>query len=81
MLFYERFESQVHGASLNLLSQNNKLINLVKRENENFIKNKLIYDEGYIDFIKNMMLIQGNHSLGGILDTLKVQNTHSSNDL
>ena len=27
------------------------------------------------------MSIEGNYSLGSILDTLKVQNSHTSNDL
>jgi len=33
MLFYERVDSQAHGCSLNKLPQNNKLLELVRKEN------------------------------------------------
>jgi hypothetical protein len=63
MLFYERVESQTHGAGLHLLAEQNRLIKTIKNENESFIKNRLIYDSGYIDFIKELSRLEGNSSL------------------
>lgn len=48
------------------------MIKLVKNENESFVKNRLIYDSGYIDFIRDLAKIEGNSSLLDILDTLNV---------
>ena len=44
----------------------------MKSENESFIKNRLIYDSGYIDFIKDLAKMEGNHSLLDVLDGLNI---------
>ena len=48
------------------------MIKLVKNENESFIKNRLIYDSGYIDFIKELAKMEGNSSVLEILDSLNI---------
>jgi hypothetical protein len=72
MLFYEKIDLEVHGACLNQLAISNKLIKLVNNENEAFIKNRLIYDSGYIDFIKELAKKEGNRHLLDVLDGLNI---------
>ena len=71
MLFYERVNSHAHGCSLNKLPPNNKLLELVLKENENFVLNRLVYDSNYIDFIKELSRFENNGNIITILDSLK----------
>ena len=39
---------------MNDLPENNKVLRIIKQENERFIKNKLVYDSNYVEFLKNL---------------------------
>ena len=42
----------------------------VKKENENFVLNRLVYDSNYIDFIKELSRFENCGSIVSVLDSL-----------
>lgn len=71
MLFYERVNTQAHGCALGSLPKENRLLQTIQEENENFVLNRLIYDSNFIDFIKELSSFENCNSILSVLDSLR----------
>lgn len=66
----------VHGAALHQLPQSNKILQHIEMENRKFVLNRLVYDCNYVEFIKQLGILDASKALQEVLEKLNLPCDH-----
>ena len=65
--------STVHRSRLAELPPDNPLLRMVELDNQHFIRNRLIYDASFIEFVKELSARPNCKTLLDVLESLQLQ--------